>query len=72
MNNFKVFGILFVIISMTMIVSIKGDHKNDIIDLCAVICEKCLLEVDLCVDLNKARAICHSHGHCLLNADVSL
>uniref|UniRef100_A0A915NZN6 Uncharacterized protein n=1 Tax=Meloidogyne floridensis TaxID=298350 RepID=A0A915NZN6_9BILA len=52
---------------MTLIASIKAGNDEDIVSLCAVICAKCLLQVNLCVDLDNAKAICRSHGHCLLH-----
>ncbi|CAK5018037.1 unnamed protein product [Meloidogyne enterolobii] len=70
-----IFGVLYLLISMTMIASIKAgndDDDNDLANLCAVICDKCLLDVDLCVDLDKAISICHSHGFGLLNGGRKL
>nr|CAD2163645.1 unnamed protein product [Meloidogyne enterolobii] len=59
---------------MTLIASIKAgnDDDNDLASLCAVICAKCLLQVNLCVDLDNAKAICRSHGHCLLDGVLGI
>jgi len=67
-----IFGVLYLLISMTLIASIKAGNDEDIVSLCAVICAKCLLQVNLCVDLDNAKAICRSHGHCLLDGGLKL
>lgn len=67
-----IFGVLYLLISMTLIASIKAGNDEDIVSLCAVICAKCLLQVNLCVDLDNVKAICRSHGHCLLDAGLKL
>nr|CAD2123604.1 unnamed protein product [Meloidogyne enterolobii] len=72
MKTFMIFGVLYLLISMTLIASIKAGNDEDIVSLCAVICAKCLLQVNLCVDLDNAKAICRSHGHCLLDAVLGI